>query len=135
MGISIAVTLGGGFAPATAQVIGPRKLFYRMTDNAFQPKSALKVRMGEEVVFTFVNKGKVVHEAFIGTAGEQAAHEKEMVAPHHGMAMGDVKNMATLKPGQSMTLSFKFAKAGKYEVACHQPTHYKLGMKFGVDVS
>lgn len=41
----------------------------------------------------------------------------------------------SLKPGQSKSITFKFDKAGKYEIGCHQPTHYKLGMKVPIVVT
>ena len=124
----------GGPSPASAQLGATRKISYLLTDNAYQPKVPLKLRKGDKITFTFVNKGKVVHEALVGTPAEQKAHEKEM-ATMGGMAMADEADLVVLKPGQSKTLTYTFKTAGTYEIGCHQPTHYKLGMKAPINVT
>lgn len=136
VGIPFVVLLGLLLPPlaSTAQLSGPRKVNLLLTDNAYSPKTTLKVRKGETVVFTFVNRGKVLHEALIGTPSDQAAHEKEM-SGMGSMAMADEKDRVSMKPGQTKKLSFTFDKAGSYEIGCHQPTHYKLGMKVPITVS
>ena len=136
LGISCVVWLGLLLPPlaSTAQISGPRKVNLLLTDNAYSPNTTLKVRKGETVVFTFVNKGKVLHEALVGTPAVQAAHEKEM-AGMGTMAMADEKDRVSMKPGQTKKLTFKFDKVGRYQIGCHQPTHYKLGMKVAITVS
>ncbi len=119
---------------ASAQLSGPRKLTYKLVDNAYQPKSMLKVRKGTTVVFTFVNKGKVLHEALVATPAEQKAHDKEMVAMG-AMAMADEPDRVSMKAGQTKTLTYKFDKNGTFEIGCHQPGHYKGGMKVTIQVS
>ena len=136
VGIPFVVLLGLLLPPlaSTAQISGPRKVNLLLTDNAYSPKTLLKVRKGDTIVFTFVNKGKVLHEALIGTPSVQAAHEKEMSGMGN-MAMADEKDRVSMKPGQTKKLSFTFDKAGSYEIGCHQPTHYKLGMKVSIMVN
>lgn len=129
-----AVLFGSPSSPATAQSLGPRKVTFILVDNAYQPKTALKVRRGETVTFTFLNKGKVLHEALIGTLGVQLAHEKEMAGMGAAMAMKDESDRVTVKVGQRKTLTFKFVKPGAYQIACHQPKHYELGMKVAIQV-
>ena len=124
----------GSAGPASAQLGSTRKISYLLTDNAYQPKVPLKLRKGDKITFTFVNKGKVTHEALVGTLAAQKAHEKEMAAMG-GMAMGDEPDAVVLKPGQTKTLAFTFKTAGAYEIGCHQPTHYKLGMKVPITVT
>ena len=124
----------GWRSPASAQLGAARKISYLLTDNAYQPKVPLKLRKGDKITFTFVNKGKVTHEALVGTPAEQKAHEKEMAAMG-GMAMGDEADLVVLKPGQTKTLTYTFTTAGSYEIGCHQPTHYKLGMKVPITVT
>ena len=129
------VALSGPVGPATAQLGGAgRKVGYFLSDNVYSPKTTLKVRKGETITFTFVNKGKVIHEALVGTPAAQAMHEKEM-AKMGAMSMKDEADLVSLKPGQSKSITFKFDKAGKYEIGCHQPTHYKLGMKVPIVVT
>ena len=129
-GLLAMVTAG----PASAQLGSTRKMSYLLTDNAYQPKVPLKLRKGDKITFTFVNKGKVTHEALVGTPAEQKAHEKEM-ADMGGMAMGDEVDLVVLKPGHTKTLTYTFKTAGSYEIGCHQPTHYKLGMKVPITVT
>ena len=83
------VALLGPVGPATAQLGGAgRKVGYFLSDNVYSPKTTLKVRKGETITFTFVNKGKVIHEALVGTPAAQAMHEKEM-AKMGAMSMKD----------------------------------------------
>ncbi len=136
VGIPFVVLLGLLLPPpaSTAQISGPRKVNLLLTDNAYSPKTMLKVRKGDTIVFTFVNKGKVLHEALIGTPSVQAAHEKEM-SGMGTVAMADQKDRVSMKPGQTKKLTFTFDKAGSYQIGCHQPNHYKLGMKVSITVS
>lgn len=50
------------------------------------------------------------------------------------MVITDQPTAIALKPGVTKKLNFTFAKAGKYEVACHTPGHYSAGMKIDVVV-
>lgn len=117
-----------------AQLTGrTRNVGLQVSEYSFRPKTGLKVAKGETITFTFSNRGKMVHEAVVGTVAMQAAHEKEM-ASMGGMSMPDEADRVELKPGQSKKLTIKFDKAGTFEIACHQPNHYKLGMKVVVNV-
>lgn len=128
-------TLLGTSSPSGAQLPGrPRQVNYRLKDNMYEPSSTLKIKKGETITFTFTNAGKVLHEAEIGTVATQAAHEKEMLAKG-AVAMPDTKDRVTMKPGQSKSITIKFDKAGAFQIACHQPNHYQLGMKVPVVVS
>jgi uncharacterized cupredoxin-like copper-binding protein len=103
-----------------------------MTDNAYAPNH-LTVRAGEQVTFRFRNQGKVVHEAIIGTAAEQAAHEKEM-KDMPGMGHGPTSGDLSVKPGASGTLTHRFDTAGEQLIGCHEVGHYAKGMKASVTV-
>jgi uncharacterized cupredoxin-like copper-binding protein len=72
------------------------------------------VPVGTTVVFKVVNKGKIGHDFQI--AG---------------------KKTKLLNPGQSTTLTVKFAKKGKYPYICTVTGHARLGMQgvFGVGVT
>ena len=131
--VASALLMPAPSAPAQS-ISGPRKVNYVLTDNAYSPKTMLKVRKGETITFTFTNRGKVLHEALIATPTAQQAHEKEM-AGMGARAMADEKDRVSVKPGTSKKLTIKFDRAGKLEIACHQPNHYKLGMRVPVTVS
>jgi uncharacterized cupredoxin-like copper-binding protein len=56
-----------------------------MRDTAFAPKR-LSVPADTRVTFVFRNRGKLVHEAFLGDEAEQRAHDAEMVGDGAGGA-------------------------------------------------
>jgi uncharacterized cupredoxin-like copper-binding protein len=108
-----------------------RSLTITMTDNAFEP-ATIDVAKGETISFTFVNKGKVDHEAFIGDSAAQQAHEMNMTSAN-GMDHGSDAVM-TMKPGTSGIMSHTFDAAGTVLIGCHEPGHYQAGMKLTVNV-
>ncbi len=110
-----------------------QKVSVTMTDIKYSVKS-IQVKKGVPVTFTFVNKGKAVHEAVLGSHAEQVAHDKEMAAMG-GMVMGDEPTAIALKPGVTKKFRYTFAKAGRYEIGCHTPGHYNAGMKIDIVVT
>jgi uncharacterized cupredoxin-like copper-binding protein len=138
-----AVACGDG---DTGDVSGPKAevVTVNMIDNTFRP-SRIEVKAGEEVTFRFRNDGKVVHEAIVGTAEEQAEHEAEM----NGKAGeeeddGDMTTMGhgspdndalSVEPGMTGELTHTFEEAGELLIGCHEPDHYEAGMKIAVRVT
>jgi uncharacterized cupredoxin-like copper-binding protein len=121
---------GGSDSPSAAS--SGRAVKITMTDNAYRPAS-IHVAKGETVTFSFVNDGKVDHEALIGDATAQAAHEDEMANMpdmHHGGT-----DVLTVKPGTTGALTHTFDTSGELLVGCHEPGHYSSGMKLAVTVS
>jgi uncharacterized cupredoxin-like copper-binding protein len=119
-----------------------RSFAVEMKDTAYTP-DRVTVARGEEVRFSFVNHGKVRHEAYVGSPAEQAEHEKQMGMAagsggghdgHGAMAGGDAAKV-TVKPGKRGEITYRFAQPGTYEVGCHEPGHYVAGMKLTVDVT
>jgi len=115
-----------------------------MVDNAFRP-SRIEVRSGVAVTFRFRNDGKVVHEAIVGTAEEQAEHEAEMndqagekdddgdmTSMGHGSSDDDA---LSVEPGETGELTHTFEEAGELLIGCHEPDHYEAGMKIDVAVT
>jgi uncharacterized cupredoxin-like copper-binding protein len=115
-----------------------------MIDNAFRP-SKIEVKAGEEVTFRFRNDGKVVHEAIVGTAEEQAEHEAEMndkaveeeedgdmTTMDHG---GSDDDALSVEPGGTGELTHTFDEAEELLIGCHEPDHYEAGMKITVTVT
>lgn len=127
----------GGDEPAGALA---RSVEVDMVDLAFQP-ATLKAEPGERIRFVFHNKGKQVHDAFIGDSAAQAEHEKEMRQAkdggHGGGHASDDRDRdaLTLGPGKKGELTYTFDRAGTVEVGCHQPGHYAAGMKLAVTVA
>lgn len=109
-----------------------RTIDVEMRDIAFSPTS-VDVRVGETVRFNFKNTGQVTHDAFIGDATAQEAHEKEMREGHgeHGKDADAV----SVKPGKSASLTHTFDQAGQILIGCHEPGHYIGGMRITVNVA
>lgn len=114
-----------------------------MIDNAFEP-TALDVKLGDEITFRFRNDGELDHDAIIGTDDDQADHEQEMngeraAGEDHGTAMGHEADKdtdaITVPPGKTGELTYRFEKAGTILIGCHEPGHYKAGMKATITVS
>ncbi|HUR24355.1 MAG TPA: cupredoxin domain-containing protein [Acidimicrobiales bacterium] len=114
---------GAGGADRTIEV--------EMRDIAYSPTS-VDVRVGETVRFNFKNTGQVEHDAFIGDAAGQDAHEKQM---REGHDHGNDPNALSVKPGKSASLTHTFDKAGQVLIGCHEPGHYTGGMKITVNVA
>ena len=122
----------GGTTPK-AEKGAARSVQIDMVDSSYQP-AAVQVAKGETVTFTFSNKGKAAHDAFIGSAAEQAEHEKSMRSADggHGGGHGDDKKSISVEPGKSGQLTHTFTDAGSVEIGCHEPGHYAAGMKLAV---
>ena len=106
-----------------------------MRDSVFDPKK-VTVKQGDEVTFRFANRGSLEHEAFIGDADEQKAHERAMsddeeMSEHHM----DDDPAVTVKPGKSATLTHTFTERGQTLIGCHVPGHYDAGMRVKVTVT
>ena len=119
-----------------------RTIKVEMVDIAYSP-TAVQVKEGETVRFEFTNNGKVAHDAFIGDEMAQADHEEEMsrIASSmdgsgmgHGSHGGDSEAI-TVEPGKTGELEHTFDQAGDYQIGCHEPGHYKAGMKIAVTVT
>jgi uncharacterized cupredoxin-like copper-binding protein len=135
------VACGNDSSTASGQAID-----ITMTDNAYQP-TQLSVPKGETVTLRFVNDGTVRHEAVLGDAAQQEAHQQEMSAstmmdnmdmnPSSG---GDPGNMAgdldavVVEPGQTGTITTTFDQSGVILIGCHQPGHWEAGMKATIHV-
>lgn len=87
------------------------------------------IKRGDVVKFVIRNTGKARHEFSIGDTRYQQAHAK-MMKQMPGM-VHESPNMATLEPGETKTLIWKFDKPvkGGLIFACHEPGHYEAGMK------
>ena len=112
-----------------------RTIEIEMRDIAFAP-DAIAVPAGEDVRLRFHNTGKVDHDAFIGDAAAQADHDEEMNSSDGGMHHGsDDSEAITVEPGDTGTLTHTFEAGDALLIGCHQPGHYKSGMKITVRVT
>jgi uncharacterized cupredoxin-like copper-binding protein len=110
-----------------------RTVEIKMVDNAFEPRT-VDVELGETVRFVFENTGTAAHDAFIGDAEAQAAHEEEM-SEAEDMGHGAVDDEAiTVDPGEEGELVHEFDQAGTIEIGCHEAGHYASGMKLDINI-
>lgn len=110
-----------------------------MRDYAFVP-AKLTVRQGETIDFRFVNRGRVLHDAYIGDAAAQREHEadarmSERTETEHGGAHDPgAEDAITVEPGKTGTLMYEFDTAGVTLIGCHEADHYQRGMVIRVTV-
>lgn len=130
----LAVVLAACGSGGDGAVDAARTVEIDMVDTAFEPQT-VDVEVGERVRFTFHNKGKVAHDAFIGDSAAQQDHEREMQEAGHDGHGADDEDAVTVDPGRSKELVHTFDRSGTYEIGCHQPGHYGAGMKVIVEVS
>ena len=102
-----------------------RTITLSATDIQFAPMQ-ISVAAGETVKFEIANNGKLDHEFILGSAEEQAEHDKEMAAMA-SMKMAHI-NGVSVAPGKTGNLIWTFTKAGTLQYACHVPGHYVAGM-------
>jgi uncharacterized cupredoxin-like copper-binding protein len=97
-----------------------------MTDTMRFTPASITVKRGETVRLVATNKGRVLHEMVLGTAGELQKHA-EMMKKFPGMEH-DEPHMAHVKPGQRGEIVWQFTKAGDFQFACLIPGHFEAGM-------
>jgi uncharacterized cupredoxin-like copper-binding protein len=75
---------------------------------------------GQPVTLVITNRGKGMHEVILARfgAGDHAleVNGKEYEAEH-------------IAPGATRTVTWVVPQAGKYELACHMPGHFQMGMR------
>jgi uncharacterized cupredoxin-like copper-binding protein len=122
-----ALLLGAALLPACST--GPRTITVDMRFSHYLPV-ALHVGAHETVRFKLVNEDPITHEFIIGTAAQQQAHETGPEVDHNGLP-----GQASLGPGQTRTISFRFGAPGSLIFACHRPGHYAYGMRGTITIA
>lgn len=105
-----------------------RTIEVQMTDDMRFSPSNIAVKQGETIRFAVRNAGKIKHEIVFGTPQELKEHY-EMMIKMPGMEHGDEPNKATVVPGRTAEIIWRFSKTGKVDFACLQPGHYDADMK------
>jgi putative spermidine/putrescine transport system substrate-binding protein len=109
-----------------------RTITMSMNDAMRFTPDRIEVRKGETIRFELHNEGKLRHELVLG--------EPEALRRHAAMMqmMPDMQhsgpNMASLAPGESGQLIWKFTRTGIVTFACLQSGHLEAGMKGAVAV-
>jgi uncharacterized cupredoxin-like copper-binding protein len=140
LGAACGSSSSGGAMPGmnhpngTAMTTGAARIVdVTMTDIKFSV-AKVDVKVGETVRFVFRNQGKLVHEALIGDAAAQDAHDKQMGSAGGDMSMRD-SGAVSVDPGKSGELTHTYNDSGQLLIGCHQPGHYAAGMKINVTVA
>lgn len=94
--------------------------------------SRITVRQGETVRFVVANRGKVFHEAVLGTIDELKEHAEWM--KKHPTMEHDAPYMVHLPPGKKGEIVWQFTKAGDFYFACLIPGHFEAGMVASIKV-
>jgi uncharacterized cupredoxin-like copper-binding protein len=121
---ALLVALAGCASPP-----GRRSLEVRMRYSRYLP-ARLDARVGETIVFRVVNLDPIAHEFVLGTAAEQEAHERGPADDPH-----DRPGEARIGPFETATVTYTFSRPGPLLYACHQPGHYRYGMRGEIRVS
>lgn len=83
-----------------------KRIEITMIDHRFEPTN-ITVEQHTKVTFVLVNRGKYVHEFELG---------------HYAVELEEVF------PGETKEITVVTLDAGEFEIACHFPGHYEVGM-------
>ncbi|HYF75860.1 MAG TPA: cupredoxin domain-containing protein [Symbiobacteriaceae bacterium] len=83
-----------------------KRIEITMIDHKFEPAN-ITVEQHTKVTFVLVNRGKYVHEFELG---------------HYAVELEEVF------PGETKEITVVTLDAGEFELACHYPGHYEVGM-------
>ncbi len=103
-----------------------RTVHIAMSDTMRYDPSSVTVKQGQTIRFILKNTGKGKHEMVLGTVDELKEHAALMLK-FPEMEHAD-PNEASVEPGKTGRLVWKFTKAGTFDFACLQPGHYEGGM-------
>ena len=119
-------------APSSASTASgsPVEVTVKLTDALKMEPAIISAKVGVPMRFVVTNSGSTDHEFYLGDEVAQMAHEKEMA----GMGQDEPGGVG-LKPGETKTLEYTFAKAGSYLAGCHVNGHYVAGMMATITVT
>ncbi len=103
-----------------------------MSDDMKFTPARIEVKRGQTVRFVLKNAGRLTHEMMIGSGAELREHA-EMMRSMPGMKH-DEPNAASVAPGRTGTLIWRFTRGGVVDFACLEPGHFEAGMKGEVSV-
>jgi uncharacterized cupredoxin-like copper-binding protein len=75
---------------------------------------------GRPIRFVITNRGQAEHETVLERAG---ADDKALEV------RGREYEADEIAPGTTRTVTWTIPHAGRYQLACHMPGHYQMGMK------
>lgn len=75
---------------------------------------------GTPIKLVITNRGQAMHEVVLERAG---ADDKAL------KVQGKAYEADDISPGATRTVTWTVPRAGKYQLACHMPGHFEMGMK------
>ena len=105
----------------------------RLLDTMRIEPARLRVTQGQTVRLRIRNSGVVPHEFVLGTEKEIAEH-RDMMRTMPTMKSADA-NAASVAPGGTAELVWRFSRPGMFLYACLIPGHWEAGMQGTVTVT
>jgi uncharacterized cupredoxin-like copper-binding protein len=138
---------GGGDGGTVARPDAEGVVAVTMREMRYTP-DRIEIPAGRPVTFRFTNAGALAHEAFVGTASEQATHEQQMrhagdtsTTEMHSEGEGDGDGevaagpFVRVEPGRSAELEYTPKESGDLLIGCHEAGHWGAGMVARVRVT
>lgn len=122
--------------PLMSDAVEVRTVRLAMVDEVLFEPDRVEVQQGETIRFIIEDETGSAHEAYVGTAMEQAEHagvhaslapEEQAQTSHYGYGV-DIPSHG------SGEVVYHFAEVGLFYVGCHYPGHYEAGMRVTVEV-
>ncbi len=110
-----------------------RSIAITMSDSMRFSPAQISVKKGETIRFVLKNEGRLKHEMVLGTIAELQEHAALMLK-FPQMEHAD-PNQASVEPGKTGELIWRFTRTGSFNFACLQAGHYEAGMKGQVVVA
>lgn len=130
MGVSLTLGFVGvqhGLTADTANAARAKPVMVKVTLRDYQVAvSRHTLPAGTPIRFVITNRGKAMHEAVLERAG---ADDKALEVRGREYEADDIA------PGTTRTVTWTVPRAGRYQLACHMPGHFEMGMKTIVTVT
>lgn len=125
-----AAVAGCTAAPADPAPSGTRIVRLVASNFAFQPEH-IEVQRGELVRFVLENPSDLPHEMFIGSADEQAQHNRAHRSAGPGVleVAADGRAAVVVRANGTAQLEYRFGEPGVTVIGCHLIGHWESGMR------
>jgi uncharacterized cupredoxin-like copper-binding protein len=110
-----------------------RTVEVEMTDAMRFTPDHFSFKRGQTIRFLVKNSGKVKHEFNLGTLSALNEHKATMIMSPD--MVHSEPNVASVEPGKSGEVIWRFTKAGTVNYACLQPGHFEAGMKGAITIA
>jgi uncharacterized cupredoxin-like copper-binding protein len=126
-GAALALGIAGLQSGAAVHAATARPLTVKVALRDFRViVSRHRLPVATPIRFIITNQGKAMHELVLERAG----------ADDDALKVGGKEYEADdIAPGTTRTVTWIVPHAGKYQLACHEPGHFEMGMKTTVTVS